>query len=448
MGPDSRNRGFIVLGQPGIGKTLWLLFAVTKRLLARRPTFLQLVPGFLALFCEQGAFQFGQDVIEALDTNPNNLGLKDFYFIDSNERLITPPLSVIGTNARIIQITSPRFHRADWDRKNILRTITYFMKPLTRDEMLFASRYQSQSVPSLKDLSKFYVRYGPSARLAYAHASDQDQYEMELFKLIRAHNREELNSNLWRDLRFDFNSKVSPYLFLIRPAHDRQDCITAMISSHVCEKIKEHLADEWTLFAKEIYDACLSQPFTRSGAGEILKNRLHDLLRNGHPWHVHPMVKLSAGSDTDTVYVTESNITKRFYLHPPHLQPTDASHTRRSLELCLFDIDGLSREQISSGVYYRPLPPVQTTFDSFICDPEQEKIYVFRFTVSAKHDVQHSGLVMLEKLCPGFKIIYITFTPTFKLKLPFGKQSEQLVVEKWHAMVSSDMLFAVNGGKW
>ncbi|KAE9388599.1 hypothetical protein BT96DRAFT_836004, partial [Gymnopus androsaceus JB14] len=177
-------------------------------------------------------------------------------------------------------------------------------------------------------------------------------------------------------------------------------------------------------------------------AGQILEDRLHGLLRDGHPWDAHPMVKLLTDSDTDTVYVTGSiSITKTFHLHPPHLRTTDASHTRRSLELCTFDNDGLSREQIRSDVYFRPLSAFQATFDSFICDPEQETIYVFQFTVSAKHSVKCSGLVMLAKLCSDFKIVYIVFTPT---KLPFGKQSEPLVVEKWHAIVSSDRLFAVS----
>lgn len=115
-----------------------MLFAVTKRLLARQPTFLQLFLGFVVIFCEQGAFQFGKDVIKALSPDPTNLGPKDFYFIDSNETLITPPLSVVATEARIIQITLPRLEQLDWDRKTTFTTITYLMKPFTLDELLFA----------------------------------------------------------------------------------------------------------------------------------------------------------------------------------------------------------------------------------------------------------------------------------------------------------------------
>ncbi|KAE9399798.1 hypothetical protein BT96DRAFT_820124, partial [Gymnopus androsaceus JB14] len=182
----------------------------------------------------------------------------------------------------------------------------------------------------------------------------------------------------------------------------------------------------------------------------IFEDRLHSLLQDGHPWDVYPMVQLSAESNmmtsnTDPVYLTKSiSLAQTFHLHTPHLQPLDVPHSPCSLHLCIFDNEGLSHEQVRSGVYFRPRSPVQATFDSFICDPAEKKIYIFKFTVSVKHSVKHSGLAMLAELCPDFKMVYIGFTPNATLKLPFEKQSESLVVEKWHAVVSSDKLFAVS----
>lgn len=134
--PGLQNRGFRVVGQSGIGKSFWLLFSVTKRLLERQPTFLQLVPGSFVLFCEQGVFQFGNDVIKAL--HPTSFTPKEFYFIDSNQYLISPPHSVVDSDVRIVQTVLPRFERMDWDNKETATTINYYMKPLTLHEVLFA----------------------------------------------------------------------------------------------------------------------------------------------------------------------------------------------------------------------------------------------------------------------------------------------------------------------
>lgn len=49
------------LSDSRVSANLWLLYAVTKRLLERKATFLQLVSGSFLLFCEQGVFQFGNE---------------------------------------------------------------------------------------------------------------------------------------------------------------------------------------------------------------------------------------------------------------------------------------------------------------------------------------------------------------------------------------------------
>ncbi|KAE9410290.1 hypothetical protein BT96DRAFT_370166 [Gymnopus androsaceus JB14] len=44
-------RVFQVVGQPGIGRSLFLLYAIVMRMMTREPTCLQLEPDFFVLFC-------------------------------------------------------------------------------------------------------------------------------------------------------------------------------------------------------------------------------------------------------------------------------------------------------------------------------------------------------------------------------------------------------------
>lgn len=240
-----------------------------------------------------------------------------------------------------------------------------------------------------------------------------------------------------------FDGNVSHYLFLITPTHHRTKSYPVIISGHVRDKIKEHLANEWLLFAKDIYTACFSNTLTRAAAGHILEDRLHSLLQDGRPWDVLPMpVEHSVKSSTNTTYATDtSSMSTTFHLNPPSLQSMGAPHS--PLQLHIFDTEGITPSQLCSGVYFRPLSPTQATFDSFVCNPEKNRVYVFQFTVSAKYYVRYSGLQFLANLFPGFEIIYIGFTPNDMLKLPFGADSKRLVTQRWHAVVKLDTLFAI-----
>ncbi|KAE9386368.1 hypothetical protein BT96DRAFT_1006158 [Gymnopus androsaceus JB14] len=152
--PGLGNRGFRVIRQPGLSPSVYSR--------GNLPLFSSSQDPFV-LFCAQGVFQFGNDVIKALRFT--SFTHKDFYFIDSSESLIAPPWSVADSDARIIQTTVLRCEGMDWDRKDTATAVNhYFMKPITLDEVLFAY------VPLVLDLNF------PNSSPCTVHNTNRSQY--------------------------------------------------------------------------------------------------------------------------------------------------------------------------------------------------------------------------------------------------------------------------------
>lgn len=123
-------RVFQVVGQPGIGRSLFLLYAIVMRMMTREPTCLQLEPDFFVLFCEDGAFQFSTKI----STLAFYLTDNDIYFVGSN---VEPSYHIGLSNARIVEACLPRL--SDWTRKiNASLSHQYRMRPFLLTDIIFA----------------------------------------------------------------------------------------------------------------------------------------------------------------------------------------------------------------------------------------------------------------------------------------------------------------------
>ncbi|KZV66105.1 hypothetical protein PENSPDRAFT_689291 [Peniophora sp. CONT] len=105
------RKSAVVTGQPGIGKTTFLLFLLIDRLQQREPTALQLHSRYYLIFDEQGV------TANKLDDADNRLK-QCWALVDSNSQVVSPCGSFLDKALRVIQTTSPKVERwKEWRKQ-------------------------------------------------------------------------------------------------------------------------------------------------------------------------------------------------------------------------------------------------------------------------------------------------------------------------------------------
>ncbi|THU85816.1 hypothetical protein K435DRAFT_378692 [Dendrothele bispora CBS 962.96] len=111
--PDPRHHIFIVIGTPGVGKSLFLYYILVERLLAGLPTCFQTLPGFFTFWCEEGVFRIPLD---EKDPYPTGLAIPAdaWFLVDSNDMYPIPDDILQDVKACVVQAAPPRDDHIWW----------------------------------------------------------------------------------------------------------------------------------------------------------------------------------------------------------------------------------------------------------------------------------------------------------------------------------------------
>ncbi|KIJ08878.1 hypothetical protein PAXINDRAFT_158031 [Paxillus involutus ATCC 200175] len=110
------SRGASILGQPGIGKSLFLIYALVERLQKRQPTAYQYHDDRYFLFTETGVTSQPANHDLPLDTSHG--GTHIWALSDSNARTIQPASAFITLGVRTVQAASPNRQRwKEWTKQ-------------------------------------------------------------------------------------------------------------------------------------------------------------------------------------------------------------------------------------------------------------------------------------------------------------------------------------------
>ncbi|PBK92689.1 hypothetical protein ARMGADRAFT_1080759 [Armillaria gallica] len=169
-----KAKGFVIMGHPGIGKTIFLYYVLLLRLQASQPTILVTHPDKVTIFLRHGVFFVSmtdfEDVMHVIPTNA-------WCLVDANETAL------------------PKRKHLRWANKTI-GILRYVMKPFSLSELIIGYENFITSFTSLSDfdvvrrnrsldvsetiseksLQEYYRQYTPSARFAYQHAGNLDKY--------------------------------------------------------------------------------------------------------------------------------------------------------------------------------------------------------------------------------------------------------------------------------
>ncbi|KAH8118695.1 hypothetical protein DFH11DRAFT_1723554 [Phellopilus nigrolimitatus] len=427
------DRGVVVLGHPGIGQ----------------PTIFQNQDENFYILNDEGVFM----VDCPSKTDPyvfhEFLPRSTWYLVDS-----TLDMKGVSKAARalpffIVQASPPSKERLYWLKK-YPKASKYFMKPWTLSELIAGRMLQETfEVLTERQLENFFVKYGPTARFAYASASSPLDYEDELkAEIALLKGLQELKDILHDSVQLNLSHDISHKILLVLPGAFRRQFSITMPSKHVYDLLRQSQFLQVEQVAAVLYNLFVQTPFTRAAAGYILDEEFQIAFRKGGQWSIKPLTLGKAGKKNVTWEKPSSEAPPTWLCFgfgrkvlqvsntklPGDPQPITTTYFvhRQNLELK----DGL----------YCPSSRNQATFDAFVYEAQEKRATVFQATVgSSSHAVKEEGLDWLERLgVETFRFVAVT-PPGSDVRLPFPRAGKTRPAEEKHNVPEKYLLVFTMG---
>lgn len=155
----AESPSLVVTGQPGIGKSYWILYVLCRRLAYKKPV-MWYRGHRLYLFVEDGVY------LAPKDYPSTEFRTRVWTLVDSDESNIFPEsLAVPDTKHMIVFVSSPKEER--W--KGMTQTTTCavaIMNPWTRREISEAAAIHGLAGDD-PAIDEMYTRFGPTARICF-----------------------------------------------------------------------------------------------------------------------------------------------------------------------------------------------------------------------------------------------------------------------------------------
>ncbi|KAI0783419.1 hypothetical protein C8Q75DRAFT_859541 [Abortiporus biennis] len=442
------TKGFILLGTPGIGKSLCLYYILMERLLSRRPTFFQTNPDAVTFWCEDGVFRIEARNVDLYavfaDNTPTAIVTADYwYLLDSNESLIFPNHHIRATRARVIQAASPQREHILWEGKENKLVCKWYMKPSPLKEHLAMRQFQKNPYTEAQYIN-FYNNFGPSARLLRRCAGRPRQYESELTGRIEKLDLAALDGLLTSTRRMKLDDRnVSHWIFGLYPGMRRNHIRLNIFTRHIYGLIKKAFGDGWQSQVRDVYRLLKSRSDTRSMTGYILEDQLHGLLTRGGRWHLTEMRSKSDGSKNNiyTAVANDSDPKYHLVLGPTAFVAALGTITPEDTPLDIYRYEENEEIDWYKPGYYQPISPNQAVIDSFVVDPQEQSVHVFQFAVSEDREVKDCGMAWLNSRYKDWKLHCIIFSDIDDIKVPISSTYDMIWTSRWHVRVLEHWLF-------
>ncbi|KAH8109911.1 hypothetical protein DFH11DRAFT_840580 [Phellopilus nigrolimitatus] len=387
--------GVAVLGHPGIGKSLFLHFILCLRMLAGQPTIFQNQAKNFYILNDEGVFRVdcpGQ-------TDPyvfhQFLPRSTWYLIDSSIHLEGVSEAALRLPFFIVQAASPRKHHLQWLKK-YPKASKYIMKPWTLSELIAGRMLQKNSeMLTERQLENFFVKYGPTARFAYAWAPLPLKYEDELKATIGSLKSFQQLKDIFRDsILLELNHDISHKLLLVLPGAFRRRVSITIPSKHVYDLLRQSRALQVEHGAAVLYNF-LNRIVLRAAARYILDEEFQIALRNGGQWSIKPLTRFRADEKNVTWTKPSSEAPSTWLCFGFEGKVLQISNTKLPGDpqpvTATYFVHGQNLE-LKDGLYC-PSVRNQGTFNSFIYEAQEKRATVFQATAgSSSRAIKKEGL--------------------------------------------------------
>ncbi|GJJ08354.1 hypothetical protein Clacol_002568 [Clathrus columnatus] len=173
---STKSKSFLLLGQPGIGKTIYLTYHLVQRLLAGQATIFSFNFYERYLFHQSGVYDVAGDSVRTLwKINPELNEEPPLVLIDFNERQTQWDINVFGSNLILAASSPNRSRYKNWLKES--SAVPYVMKTWEWKGIFQAWKFVSAEYNYETDeLRDCFLKYGGCARLLL----DQTPAEIEL----------------------------------------------------------------------------------------------------------------------------------------------------------------------------------------------------------------------------------------------------------------------------
>ncbi|KAL1674732.1 hypothetical protein EV122DRAFT_220051 [Schizophyllum commune] len=182
---------YTITGNPGIGKTLFLAFALLHCLERHWTVVLQTHPSFLHIFNSVGIWKVCTRDVDMFGLHCA-VPKATWCLVDSNEgALLSVPQHIIDLGRFIVQAALPEHRRTSWQDKVQMIANDYVMRPMGVEEAQAAcelainetSRFSlhcadvRRTSTTDRIIWEFFDKYGPHTRLAFRAAAQGEDWE-------------------------------------------------------------------------------------------------------------------------------------------------------------------------------------------------------------------------------------------------------------------------------
>ncbi|GBE89840.1 hypothetical protein SCP_1701650 [Sparassis crispa] len=375
----------LLTGQPGIGKTLFLVYALVKRLTEGQPTIFSTAPLKYYLFQNSGAYRFtsadmdGSTLRSAILDLHNgvvpggNFTEEDAGWILYDSNAAQGPLIWDSEDFlpwKMVFSTLPKLSRyKEWVKQK--NAVMYVMKPWSWSEICAGAPLQTSGSRTTKELWDAYHRFGPSARIVYK--SDHVEHRNDICFALR-NCRDPSILFPQNEAAWDESSNV---LVVVEPATIdgvvHRNMLTGKIATpYIMNMVHEEAEHLLGLAMRRTYQHLLADNISRGAAGIVFEDMAHHLL-GGTASCTRSLRTLPRGGTRST--------TKR----------KDLTMNSSVIFDSIAQISGNVRQR----TYYRPLPHF-AGIDSFALI--DGTLVLFQFTITADHPVKVKGLESIQTL--------------------------------------------------
>ncbi|KAF8522428.1 hypothetical protein BU17DRAFT_44645 [Hysterangium stoloniferum] len=205
-----RRSAFLVTGQPGIGKTLFLLYLLVRRLQNQDPVALQIDANEFILFSEDGVSRHSGGAYSADDIPKGAWALSD----SSDELQLGPCGAFQSTRVHVIHTSSPSSRRwKDWVKRLTARRYIMDIWSLEELRTFIVSGLDVEAGMALSE------KYGPNPRSIVSILIEPSEEETYLDDVrTGAVTLAGQFPSIFLDLEsLDFSSNISSKIFTVRP---------------------------------------------------------------------------------------------------------------------------------------------------------------------------------------------------------------------------------------
>ncbi|CAA7264998.1 unnamed protein product [Cyclocybe aegerita] len=356
--PPGHRSAFLVTGQPGIGKTLFLLYVLARRLQEKEPVALQINSSEYALFCEQG--------VSIHSSESGRVPTGAWALSDSSDGHRGLCSAFQKPFAHVIHTSSPASSRwKDWVKR--LGAIKYIMDVWLPEE--FRTLLIMFKLDVLQGKALF-DKYGPSPRIIIdilRKRTPENGYLQDIKTAAATFARQFLV--MFPNIEsLDFSGDVSSKIFTVRPNNnDRRLAALSIPTPLIASALGVAFSSQDQATRHTFFNMLNGHPSLRGAAGWLFESYAH-------------------------VYFSDpTRGTLKVYCADQKLAPLSIPYAARMIA----GSTALKNIQPPHNFYWRPRETNYPGVDAVI--RVDNDVYALQFTISSTHRSAADGLKKVHK---------------------------------------------------